>query len=84
MHYIFVMDMRIKITELLESKGWTWYTLAQESDKRISPSAAYRLVEANGEIKRFDAKLLDALCDTFGIKDMNLLIEREPKKKRAR
>jgi DNA-binding Xre family transcriptional regulator len=76
------MDMRIKITELLKAKGWTWYQLAQESDRQISPSAAYRLVEKNGEIKRFDAKLLDALCDTFGIKDMNDLLERDKKKSR--
>lgn len=78
------MDMRIRINELLKSRGWSWYRLAQESDKRISPSAAFRLVEANGQIKRFDAKLLDSLCDVLGVKDMNELIEREPAKKGKR
>jgi DNA-binding Xre family transcriptional regulator len=74
------MDMRIRIPELLNERGLSWYALARESQGRISPSAAFRLTEAKGRIKRFDAKLLDALCDVLNV-DPNGLLQRDPELK---
>lgn len=76
------MDMRIRINELLAEKGWSPYALAMESKGRISLSAAHRLARHKGRVKLFNASLLDALCDVFGV-EPNELLERD-QVKRAR
>lgn len=75
------MAVRIRITELLEAKGWTPYKLAIESDKRISLSQAYRLAQSDGRLTTFPAPLLDALAVTFGVPLSKVLerVEDEPK-----
>lgn len=59
----------------------TAYQVAKDSGGRISTSALYRLVRAEGRVRYFDAELLDALCDVLKLNDVGTLIERNAKKK---
>jgi len=71
-------DVRLRIPELMERKGWTTgYQLAKNANGRISPTNAYHLVEHEGEISRVSMKMLDALCEIFGVTEKELL-SREP------
>lgn len=88
------MDMiRIRMPELLNPDGiGTAYAIAKASNKRISVSGAHRLIVAKGAIKRYDADLIEALCEMFGIGpgDLFEISERKepkaikPKSKRAK
>jgi DNA-binding Xre family transcriptional regulator len=69
--------MRIRLAELLETRGLTAYAVAQQSDGRISTSALYRLLKSDGRARYLDADLLDALCDVLDV-DPSELLEREP------
>ena len=72
--------MRLRYPEILEERKLTPYGLHKLSGGRISLSTAYRLARQNGRLRFFDAELLEALCDTLGVKP-NDLLERERKKK---
>jgi hypothetical protein len=79
------MLMRLRIPELLRDHKLTPYALAKRSDGRISMSTAYRLKEAEGRLETYSAELLEALCDVFGIKSLDELLERDaPKRGRGR
>ena len=45
----------------------TAYALAQASGGRISTSTAYRLVKKRGRLENYDAEMLEALADVFGV-----------------
>lgn len=65
--------MRVRIPELLNERGLTPYALSKKSSGRISLSTAYRLKRRHGRAHTFDAELLDALCDAFGVGPGELL-----------
>ena len=69
------MPMRLRLTELMrESKTIkTPYAIATASGKRISLSTIYRINRSNGVVANFDAELLEALCDVFGVEPGELL-----------
>jgi DNA-binding Xre family transcriptional regulator len=69
--------MRVRLAELLETRGLTAYAVAQQSDGRVSTSALYRLLKSDGHARYLDAELLDALCDVLDV-DPGELLEREP------
>jgi DNA-binding Xre family transcriptional regulator len=76
------MDViRIRLPELLNAEIPTAYAIARASKDRISMSAAHRLVAKRGIIQRFDADLLEALCEMFNV-DPGELLELEAKKAR--
>ena len=77
------MLVRIRIPELLDEQKppMSAYKLAKASAGRISMSAAYRLVAAEGRLQLFDASLLDALCDVLGVEPTELL-QRDKTKRR--
>jgi DNA-binding Xre family transcriptional regulator len=75
------MWVRIRLPELLGEMSP--YALAKKSEGRISMSTAYRLARLKGRVKTFDAGLLEAICDTLGIEDMNKLLERDKKRGRG-
>ena len=75
-----LMEMRLRLPELLDERGMTAYALAKNSAGRISEATAYRLVRQRGRIKTFDGDLLDALCDVLGV-DPNDVLERSSKRK---
>jgi len=75
--------MRVRIPELLEARGLTPYELSKQSGGRVSMSTAYRLNRNEGRAHTFDADLLDALCDVFGVEPGELL-EREGKRRRGK
>lgn len=51
----------------------TPYELSKSSGGRISMSTAYRLNRNGGRAHTFDAELLEALCDAFGVEPGELL-----------
>ena len=75
--------MRVRLAELLESRGMTAYSVAQQSDGRVSTSALYRLLKNDGRVRLLDADLLDALCDVFDVGPGELL-EREGTRRATR
>lgn len=81
--------VRLRIPELLEEHGLTPYHLSKQSGGRISLSTAYRLVRLQGRVRRFEADMLEVLCDVLGVKDPGRLFELEgartgkPKRKRG-
>ncbi len=68
--------MRLRLPELLTERNMTAYGLHKASDGRISMSAAYRLMRAEGRVQFFDADLLEALCTALGVTPGDLF-ERE-------
>ena len=78
------MDMiRVRLPELLNEDVPTAYAIAKASRERISLSAAHRLVRARGAVQRFDADVIEALCEIFGI-GPGELFELDAKRKRGR
>jgi hypothetical protein len=68
-----VMEMRVRFPELLKRSGLTPYAVAKQSDDRISLSTAYRFNRSGGRLNTFDAAVLEALCDIFGVQPGELL-----------
>ncbi len=79
---VFIMDMRLRFPELLESSGLTAYQVAKRSDKRISRSWAYRAKKLRGKLGTFGAVELEALCDVFACEPCDLW-ERDKKRRSA-
>jgi DNA-binding Xre family transcriptional regulator len=69
--------VRLRIPELLEEAGLTPYHLSKQSGGRISLSTAYRLVRLQGRVRRFEADMLEVLCDVLEIKEPGKLFELE-------
>jgi DNA-binding Xre family transcriptional regulator len=63
--------VRLKVAELLESRGETAYALAQGAG--LTLPRAYRLARAGGRFQRIEAEALDALCRYFGVQPGELL-----------
>jgi hypothetical protein len=76
--------VRLRIPELLEEQGLTPYHLSKRSGGRISLSTAYRLVRLEGRVRRFEADLLEVLCEVLGLKDPGKLFELEGSRGPAR
>jgi hypothetical protein len=78
------MDViRVRLPELLNDEISTAYAIAKSSKDRISQSAAHRLVAKRGAVQRYDADLIEALCEMFHV-GPGELFELEPvKRKRA-
>lgn len=70
--------MRLRLPELLDEHGLTAYAVAKRSEGRISLSTVYRLTRQRGRVANFDAGMLEALCDVFGV-GPDRLLEREAK-----
>ncbi len=83
-HIEHLMEMRYRLPELMEAKGWTAYRLAEESKGRISMRTIYRIVKQRGRVSQFDGALVEALCDTLGVGIADLLERERPPKKKAK
>lgn len=77
------MQMRYRLPELIDKKGWTAYELAKRSGGAIKLTTVYRLVRQQGRVKQFDGALVEALCDTLGV-SLGELLERDKSKKGKR
>lgn len=71
--------MRLRVDELLRSRGMTPYALAKASGGVISLSAAYRL--AGGEFRAIGAMVMDTLCEILRV-EPGELFERTPTPRR--
>ena len=65
--YTLVMHLRLRIPELLIERKMTPYALAKQSDGRVSPTSAYRLVRRRGRLRYYDSRLLETLCDLLEV-----------------
>lgn len=64
------MPVRLRLPELLDEHDMSVYALARQAAGRLNESALYRLVRENQKgqgVRRFDAALLEVLCDTLGV-----------------
>ncbi len=59
--------IRLRLPELMEEHQLNYHGLYKRSGGRISRATAYRLKQSGGRMRRFDAPILEALCDLFGI-----------------
>jgi transcriptional regulator with XRE-family HTH domain len=78
-----MLDMRLRVPELLKAHGFTTYSAAKRSGGRINYTTLYRVVRKRGQMKNFDAALLDALCDVLGIDPSELLERDKPPRRKA-
>lgn len=77
-----MLDMRLRLSELMEAKGLkTAYALERYSKGVLPITTATRLVKAKDRPKRVDLATLQDLCDVFKLDDMNDLFERDGKPK---
>lgn len=77
------MDMRVRLPELFNEHDLSPYAVSKQSGGRISMSTIYRLNRLRGRVQNFDNEMLEALCDVFGLKSMDDLLERDrPKRSR--
>ena len=63
--------VRLRVGELLKSRGETAYGLAQGAN--LTLPRAYRLARLDGRFQRIEAEALDALCAYFGVQPGELL-----------
>ena len=76
-----VPGMRLRIPELMKERGLaTAYALAQLSGGKVNMTTAYRLTRQGGKVTMIEMRLLEALCDTFGV-EPGELFERDPSRK---
>ncbi len=75
--------MRLRVPELLASRGVTPYALAKRSGGRVSLSTVYRLVERRGNLQTYSADLLDTLCDILDV-EPGELFERDTHKRTSK
>lgn len=73
-----LMEMRLRLPEVLRAANLTPYAVAQRSNDRLDASTLYRLVRQEGRVKYFKAELCQALCETLGIKPADLFEVEEP------
>ncbi len=76
------MTIRVRIPELLKQHRMTPYRLYKVSGGRVSLSTAYRLNRGRGRLKHYDASLLEALCDVFGVGPGTILERSKPRRAR--
>ncbi len=67
------MSFRLRFRELLEERGLTPYAFAKLTGGAISKATAYRLVKLRGELKTFDARKLEAMCDALDVEPGDLI-----------
>ncbi len=70
-----LMEMRLRLPELLTEHNTTAYAIAQKSDGRIVESTLYRLVRKRGVVRYLDSELLEALYSTLALKKLDELLE---------
>lgn len=76
-----IMEMRLRLPELLKDAELTPYAAAKASGGRLDVSTLYRLVRKDGRVKYFAADMMEALCDVLNVSPGDLL-ERDHKRKR--
>jgi len=72
------MSFRLRFPELLEERGLTPYAFAKLTGGKISNATAYRLVKLRGELKTFDARLLEAMCEALDVEPGELIEQTGP------
>lgn len=76
-----MLDVRLRLPELLTERGHTTWTIAQASNGKLSYNTLYRVAKNRGRMKLFDAALCQALVDTLKLDTMDDLFESERSKR---
>ena len=71
------MDVRLRLSEILEARGLTAYQLSRLSAGRIPMSTAYRLADPEVRETALDLKTLAALVDVLGVTRFDELFSRD-------
>lgn len=75
-----IMEMRLRLPELLTERQMTPYAAAKASNGRLDTSTLYRLVRQHGRVKYFAADMMEALCDVLNVSPGDLL-ERDKRRR---
>lgn len=75
--------MRLRIPEILDERGLSYYELAKRSNGRISESTAHRYVFNKGQMRYFDGKIIEAICDILDVEIEDVLELESRKRKRG-
>jgi DNA-binding Xre family transcriptional regulator len=78
------MNVRLRLPDLLDQHKMTAYAVAKASGGRIDVSTIYRLTRNKGRVKLFNAELLEALCEVFGVEPGKLLEREGPAPRKTR
>jgi len=73
-----MLDMRIRLPELLDEHDTNAYALAMASGGRLAPNTVYKLVAKKGVVRYLDARTLQAIFDTLGLKSVDELLSSDP------
>lgn len=73
-----MLDMRIRLPELLDEHETNAYALAMASNGRLAPNTVYKLVAKQGVVRYLDARTLQAIYDTLGLKSLDELLSADP------
>lgn len=63
--------IRLRLAEVLKSKGWTPYRLSQVTG--LTAPTTYRLADPEKQFGRFTADTLDRLCKALDVQPGDLL-----------
>jgi hypothetical protein len=73
-----MLDMRIRLPELLTEYETNAYALATASKGRLAANTVYKLVAKQGVVRYLDARTLQAIYETLGLKSLNELLSPDP------
>jgi DNA-binding Xre family transcriptional regulator len=65
--------VRLRLSDVLEEKGWTAWRLAKETGGALTVRGAYRLADPEHQHRRLDLGTLSVLCRALGMTPGELL-----------
>ncbi len=70
------MPVRLRLPELLKSRGLTTYALTKECEGVMSRSMIYRIVASRGEFRCLSPEQIDTLCTVLKCTPAELILRR--------
>jgi putative transcriptional regulator len=67
-----IVVVRLRVAELIQARGLTWYKLAQISG--LSQTQVYRMAHDEGRFGRLTQESLDKLCTALDVQPGELLV----------
>lgn len=68
------MPIRLRLPELLESRGMSAYAFAKATSPALSRSLAYRLVATRGDFRCLKPGQIEAMCSALDVKPGSLFV----------
>ena len=67
-----IVVVRLRVAELIQARGLTWYKLAQISG--LSQTQVYRMAHDGGRFRRLTHESLDKLCAALDVQPGELFV----------